>query len=198
MVVVNITIYTLVCATLILAVLILDRDEPEPPMLLGGAFLWGAIPSTLIAWNTLELVTNLLTVAVVEEGLKGFLLALYLICHSHEVCNRRDIFIYSTFIGMGFAYGEGVYYLMLQVHTWGVFFYVLLHVGWLLSTGMGLLYGHHIGNVGPGLVGAGVAVMAHALYNYWVAYNPPLAVLSYLVSLVFIGGGYLYLIGGKY
>lgn len=106
----------------------LDRYEKEPLALLAAAFLWGAIPSIILALilevaldvpvmalSRSALMYDLLGASVVaplvEEYVKALaLLALLLFLH-REIDSPMDGLIYGGIVGFGFAAVENVFYL---------------------------------------------------------------------------------------
>ncbi len=103
-----------------------DRYEKEPLWLLLSAFLWGAIPSIIIAFlfnsvlsipiyllageATGEGLAASLIAPPVEESIKGIALLGILFFWRHEIDSVLDGIIYGAMVGMGFAMVENVYY----------------------------------------------------------------------------------------
>jgi len=103
-----------------------DRYEKEPWWLLITAFLWGAVPSILIAFifNTLFSLPIYLLVGdnpgnalaasfiapPVEESIKGLAVLGIFFLWRHEIDSPLDGIIYGAMVGMGFAMVENVYY----------------------------------------------------------------------------------------
>ncbi len=108
----------------------LDRYEKEPLALLTVAFLWGAVPSVILALimeivldaplmaiqSSSQLTYDLLGASVVapltEEGVKAFALILLLLVFAREIDSPLDGLIYGGIVGFGFAAVENVFYLM--------------------------------------------------------------------------------------
>ena len=104
----------------------IDRYEKEPIWLLASVFLWGAIPSILIAFifNTIlsipfyllagEATADTLVASLVappvEESVKGLVLLLILFRWRHEIDSVLDGIIYGAMVGLGFAMVENVTY----------------------------------------------------------------------------------------
>lgn len=105
-----------------------DRYEKEPLGLLVTAFLWGAIPSIILALimqivldipivavSANQLMYNLLGASVVapltEEGVKAVALLLLLLIVRREIDSPIDGLIYGGVVGFGFAAVENVLYL---------------------------------------------------------------------------------------
>jgi RsiW-degrading membrane proteinase PrsW (M82 family) len=117
--------------TTIYAVVIywIDRYEKEPIWLLAAAFLWGAIPSIIMAFivNTIsslpfyfvlgpelgDVVGASFIAPPVEESIKGFALLGIFFLWRHELDSPLDGIIYGAMVGMGFAMVENVYYFMM-------------------------------------------------------------------------------------
>jgi protease PrsW len=149
-----------------LVVYLLDLYEREPPSLIFGAFVWGAVAATTLAgfanegWGLVvarvggpefaSRWTAALTAPFVEETLKGLGIVLLVLIAPLEFDDMMDGFVYGAVCGLGFAVVEDVFYFI------GVFggtpsgvlagFYVRV-----LSSG---LYGHVLYT---GLTGMGVA-----------------------------------------
>ncbi|MCA9958466.1 MAG: PrsW family intramembrane metalloprotease, partial [Anaerolineales bacterium] len=99
-----------------------DRYEKEPWWLLTTAFLWGAIPSIIIAYIFNSLLSTpiyLLTSETtgdtlaasfiappVEETVKGLVLVIIFFRWRHEIDSPLDGIIYGAMVGMGFAMVE--------------------------------------------------------------------------------------------
>ncbi len=104
----------------------IDRYEKEPWWLLTAAFLWGAIPSILVAFifNSIlsvpfyylagdvagEALSASLIAPPVEETFKGLALLIIFFRWRHEIDSPLDGIIYGAMVGMGFAMVENVYY----------------------------------------------------------------------------------------
>jgi len=138
----------------------LDRYEKEPLGLLVVAFLWGAVPSIVLALimqvvldipvmaisNSNQLTYELLGASVVapltEEGIKAFALLLLLLFVRKEIDSPIDGLIYGGVVGSGFAAVENVFYLF----------------GAFTEGGIG-------GIVGLAFLRAGVFGLNHAMYT---------------------------------
>lgn len=104
-----------------------DRYEKEPKGLLIATFLWGAIPSIILA-ILLSLLFSIPFYAfdeglgdsisaigiapVVEESVKGLALLGILFWWRHELDSPLDGIIYGAMVGMGFAMVENVFYFL--------------------------------------------------------------------------------------
>jgi len=113
----------------VLAVLALDRMEPEPARLMGWAFLWGATVATFLAGFANELggaylaaffntsrgedrlaLTVVLVAPFVEETLKAAALAMLAIRRRDEFDGPVDGIVYGVLVGLGFAMTENALY----------------------------------------------------------------------------------------
>jgi protease PrsW len=113
-----------------------DRYEREPLWLLSAAFLWGAIPSIIIAliFNevlsiplyllagpyTGDILTAVLIAPPVEEIAKGLALLLIFIFWHREIDSWLDGIIYGAMVGMGFAMVENIFYYMNEFEISGI------------------------------------------------------------------------------
>jgi len=104
----------------------IDRFEPEPPWVLGVAFLWGASIAVFFAliFNSLNegiltavfgapdasALTNILSAPLVEELAKGTALLLLFVWKRDEFDNVTDGIVYACMVGLGFAMIENVQY----------------------------------------------------------------------------------------
>jgi RsiW-degrading membrane proteinase PrsW (M82 family) len=104
----------------------IDRFEPEPPFVLGVAFLWGASIATFFAmiFNTVHeglltalagpqsasMLTTVLSAPIVEEVAKGSALLLLFVWKRDEFDDVTDGIIYATMVGLGFAMTENIQY----------------------------------------------------------------------------------------
>ena len=105
----------------------IDRNEPEPILLLIAAFLWGAFVSTAISaiFNdtfgiiTMELVqhqalasqiTASISAPFIEEITKGAAILVIFFIFRHEFDNLLDGIIYGGMVGLGFAWFENISY----------------------------------------------------------------------------------------
>ncbi len=142
-----------------------DRYEKEPWWLLTAAFLWGAIPSIIIAFifNTI-LSVPIYAVAgdtaggalaasfigpPVEESIKGLALLAIFALWRHEIDSILDGIIYGAMVGMGFAMVENFFYFITTFQESGVdawqinifmraFIFGLNHALFSAMTGLGI------------------------------------------------------------
>ncbi len=103
-----------------------DRYEKEPIWLLASAFLWGAIPSIIVAlifngifgvpfyWLLNEETANAFVASfiapLVEESVKGLALVGILYFWRTQIDSVLDGIIYGAMVGLGFAMIENIYY----------------------------------------------------------------------------------------
>ncbi len=114
-----------------------DRYEKEPFWLLSATFLWGAIPSIVVAYifNTAlslpvylilgegfaaEATTATLIAPLVEESIKGLILLGIFLFWRHEIDSPLDGIIYGAMVGLGFGMVENVYYFINQYNLGGM------------------------------------------------------------------------------
>jgi protease PrsW len=150
----------------VLVVLWLDLYEPEPPSLMLGAFLWGALVAIPFSgvnngiWGVV--VSQLggaefaaywspaLTAPLVEEVYKYLGVAVIFLIARSEIDDLMDGFVYGALVGLGFAVVEDVGYFMTVFG--GDIGGVIL--GFLVRTVAAGLYGHVLFT---GLAGIGFA-----------------------------------------
>ena len=146
-----------------------DQYEKEPLWLLAAAFIWGAIPSIVIALianttlslpfylfsaeDTVDFFTGFLIAPPVEESIKGAALLGILFFQRHQIDSPLDGIIYGAMVGIGFAMVENVVYFMAQFEAggftaWGIniFFragvFGLNHALFTAMTGLGIAVSH--------------------------------------------------------
>lgn len=107
----------------------LDRNEPEPFLLLFAAFLWGAFVATAISGlfndafssammsmvQDADLAGQLsasLSAPFIEEITKGLALLVIFLLFIREFDNLLDGIIYGGMVGLGFAWFENILYYM--------------------------------------------------------------------------------------
>lgn len=145
-----------------------DRYEKEPWWLLTAAFLWGAIPSILVALffnialsvpiyalvgegTTGDAIAASLIAPPVEESIKGLALLGILFWWRHEIDSLLDGIIYGAMVGMGFALVENVFYFLSEfeaggLEAWGINIFIrtilfgLNHSLFTSMIGLGIAY----------------------------------------------------------
>jgi RsiW-degrading membrane proteinase PrsW (M82 family) len=166
----------------------LDRHEREPWWLLLISFMWGAIPSVvmaLIAQTLLdipttwvltqaslayEIVGSSLWAPITEEIAKGMGIILIMILAHREIDSILDGIIYGALAGLGFAFTEDVLYFgaSLAEEGWGSWAFVVL----LRTVPFGLNHA-----LFTGLTGAGLAA-AYLGRKMWIRLLAPVAGLA--------------------
>lgn len=142
-----------------------DRYEKEPIWLLSAVFLWGAIPSVILAISLSavlsaplylvagegfgELASATLVAPLVEESVKGAALLGILFFRRRDVDSLLDGIIYGAMVGLGFAMVENFFYFLNEYDSGGfsawslnVFFragvFGLNHALFTSMTGLGM------------------------------------------------------------
>jgi protease PrsW len=157
-----------------------DRYEKEPMWLLTAAFVWGAIPSILLAFffNTLlsvplyllagEDTGNILAASLVgppvEESIKGLALIGILFLWRTEIDSVLDGIIYGAMVGLGFAMVENVFYFVAVYNEGG-------QEAWQMNIFIrGVVFGlNHA--LFTGITGLGIALarLSHNPLTRWAA-----------------------------
>lgn len=205
---------------LVLAVLALDRLEPEPTRRLAFSFAWGAGLAVLFAGviNTLgmSLTTNLLGpqdgrlvsaavgAPIVEETLKGIVIAGFLWFGRQEVDGPTDGIVYAGMVGIGFAMTENILYYAQAANQQGLGALVgtfvlrglispLAHPLFTSMIGMALGYAAlkrgKATRFGLGLLGLLAAMVLHGLWNFAASTNIAFLLVYYIAVLVPILAG---------
>lgn len=200
-----------------------DRYEKEPLWLLGATFLWGAIPSILMAFvfNAIfglpvyalvsesqfaDTAVAVFVAPLVEETVKAFILLAIFLFWRHEIDSILDGVIYGAMVGLGFAMVENVYYFMNEywiggVNAWGVnivlrtLVFGLNHALFTSMIGLGIAIGRLSTN-GAVKVMAPVMGWGTAVFLHFM-HNLTVSVGSIFVCATFIfdwGGVWLILI----
>ncbi|QGN32677.1 PrsW family intramembrane metalloprotease [Microlunatus sp. Gsoil 973] len=199
-------------AMVVAGLLWLDRFEPEPPLKLLFAFLWGCGVAALIA-----LVVNTLGIAllsseigvrsglvlgssflapIVEESLKGSVLLILLWRRRDEINGVTDCVLYAGMVAMGFAVIEDINYFAqalgksgeAAVVTWVVrtIFGPIGHPAFTAATGVGIAYAatgrRGVKGVLAVVGGWCVAVFLHMSWNLGSQFG----LIGLGISLVFI------------
>ena len=182
-------------APLIATYLWLDRYEPEPRSLLLLGLGWGAFVATsaalfLQAFDAFALgsgqaTQSVLVAPLTEEAAKGLFILLLLIYRRAELDGVLDGIVYAGMVGIGFAFMENILYLSQAYigddqHTGGIesavftfvvrgifspfahpFFTAFIGIG----LGIAVASRSRLVQVGAPVIGYGLGVTAHALWN---------------------------------
>lgn len=157
---------TVPCIFYIMAILWLDRHEKEPFYLIAGAFIWGALVSSLFAVivNTLfkdiativsgnpnigQFLTVVFSAPLFEESSKALALLILFLFMRHEFDNVTDGIIYGSLVGMGFALTENINYFASAMNQAGVLGLGLQFIGRSILFGLG--HAMFTGTTGAGL-----------------------------------------------
>jgi RsiW-degrading membrane proteinase PrsW (M82 family) len=196
--------------------LLLDRLEPEPPLRLLFAFLWGAGVACLFALviNTTGILVfaaavgmrtgtffgAVLLAPLVEETLKGSLLLLLLWRRRDEINGPTDGIIYAGMVGIGFALVEDVNYYSEALHESAAALVAVVVLRGIVSplchplftsmTGLGVTYAaNHRGPRGVfAVIGGWIAAMLlHGIWNLSGAFGLLGQLVAYLILLGVIG-----------
>lgn len=171
-----------------------DRYEPEPKKVIARVFFGGML--LVIPAGALELIGKdglnaarsagdlgliffyaFFFIGLIEEGLKFLLLALVVNYHK-EMNEPVDGIIYGITVGLGFAALENMLYtetMGFQVGLWRAVVTCLAHAtfsgwgGYFLTAGL-----PKIPVVQRFLIGFGVALLWHGLYDFLIFLNTPL------------------------
>ncbi len=168
-----------------------DRYEPEPWWLAGGAFLWGASVAVLIAYilNSLgaqivsgafgddlgDVYGSSISAPFVEEAAKGLVLLYVFRRRREELNGLLDGVVYASLVGLGFAMTENVLYYVNNSDNIGSIFVMrglltpFLHPLFTAATGVGLVLALRARTrktrmLAP-LLGFGAAVALHSIWN---------------------------------
>lgn len=171
----------------------LDRYEREPLWLVGLTFLWGAVGAVFLALignfighvglslafgaETASLASPVIVAPLIEEPTKAIIL--FLVVRSRAFDNMTDGFVYGAASGLGFGMTENFFYFS-DVGSSGdvlgwmgtvvvrTFYSALMHAGATSCVGAALGWSRGRGAVstlGAVVVGFGVAMSMHALWN---------------------------------
>ena len=171
-------------------VLLLDRRAREPWTPLCAAFLWGAAAAALIASEVndalratdgIRNVVPTLLGPLVEEIAKASAVVVVLAVWRSEIHDALDGIVYGALAGLGFAATENLGYYTLAAIQGGApglgralwlrgFLQGLNHAAFTATAGaaIGWAYGGRTvrpARVGIVLVGLGIAVLVHAVWN---------------------------------
>lgn len=200
-----------------------DRYEKEPVWLLAAVFLWGAVPSVLIAYvfNTLlglpvywlvgegaaaDTISAAFIAPVVEETAKAFALLVIFLLRREEIDSWLDGIIYGAMVGLGFALVENVYYFLNQYQSgglsaWGVNLFMrgvvfgLNHALFTSVTGLGLAVGYLSPNKLSRLVAPVAGWSAAVFLHFWHNLTVSLGGGFILAAILFDWGGVWLILG---
>ncbi|MEZ5160528.1 MAG: PrsW family intramembrane metalloprotease [Marmoricola sp.] len=192
----------------------LDRYEPEPRHLLAMALGWGAFVATSGAlilqlidqgvFAPSELIAASVVAPVTEEAAKGAFLLLLFWFRRHELDGVLDGIVYAGMIGIGFAFSENILYLSsayvgdedlaggfgsaVTVFVLRGIFSPFAHPFFTAFTGIGIGLAvttrrSEIRILAP-LVGFGLAVLSHGLWNGSLSGDARYALLAYVGLMV--------------
>ncbi|MEA3508496.1 MAG: PrsW family glutamic-type intramembrane protease [Synergistota bacterium] len=174
-----------------------DKMEPEPYILVAGAFFRGmffVIPAGLIEELTGPLfgenifLYSFVGIAMVEEGLKWFALRRYI---AHPECDEcYDGIVYGTSVALGFATLENLMYVVgaanpLLIAGWRAVLAVPLHA--LCGLAMGYEAGRQkqvYGKVISLTRILALPVFAHGLYDLMLLMNDGIGIVTAIVVVV--------------
>ncbi len=171
----------------------IDRFEKEPAKYVFAAFLWGAVPSAVLAIivqlvfsvpTTLLLgdvlgnaIATALYAPVTEEIIKGLAVAAIYFWRRREFDGWVDGIVYGSTVGFGFAYIENILYLesTSTPEEWVELFFLrvlvlgFMHGFWTSLTGLGFGFARHAKSSAAKalfiLGGLSAAIAAHAIHN---------------------------------
>ncbi|MDA8369389.1 MAG: PrsW family intramembrane metalloprotease [Nocardiopsaceae bacterium] len=157
-------------AILVPLILLLDRLEPEPGVVLLFAFLWGAGVAVVVSFvlNTAGMqlwavpafgpdigviISTAVGAPLVEESAKGIVLLLLLWRRRHEIDSYTDGVIYAAMVATGFAFTENILYFLSSYFEAGFFGFAFTFV----LRGLISPFGHPLYTA---MIGIGVAYTA--------------------------------------
>lgn len=202
----------------LLLIYLVDRYEKEPLWLLSGAFLWGAVPSIVVAFivNTTlstpfyllvggpsaDALTASFIAPPAEETVKGLAVLGIFFLWRNEFDSVLDGIIYGAIVGMGFAMVENVYYFVDQLQTgglqaWGtnVFFrgvvFGLNHALFTSMTGLGVAIARMSTQRRVKIVAPLVGWMAAIFLHFVHNFSVSMGDWLCFVALIFDWGGVL-------
>jgi RsiW-degrading membrane proteinase PrsW (M82 family) len=191
----------------VLVIYSVDRYEKEPGWLLTATFLWGAVPSVLLAllFNAIGVLPFYLFGAAVgdaagavliappvEEAVKAIALIGIFLLLRHEIDSLLDGIIYGAMVGMGFAMVENFLYFVSVYEQAGVeawrlnillraLVFGLNHALFASMTGLGLAVARFARRrsvrIAAPILGWTAAVLLHAVHNLGATFADPLCLL---------------------
>ncbi|HIP72965.1 MAG TPA: PrsW family intramembrane metalloprotease [Anaerolineae bacterium] len=200
-----------------------DRYEKEPIWLLAAVFLWGAVPSIIIAYifNTLfsapiyllagdgaaaDMMSAAFIAPVVEETVKGFALLIIFWLRREEIDSWLDGIIYGAMVGLGFALVENIYYFIGQyqdggLNAWSVNVFMrsiifgLNHALFTSMAGLGLAAGYLSTNKFVRMTAPVMGWGAAVFLHFWHNLTVSLGGGFILAALLFDWGGVWLILG---
>jgi len=177
---------------------LLDVYEKEPLWVIWAAFLWGAVPSAVMAiivQTVVSLTTStadpgdltlgqlMIIAPISEEILKAVFLAFFILVFRREIDSPLDGLVLGATVGLGFAATENVLYLLDAFGAEGTGGFVLVaflrivvlgfgHAIFTGLVGLGFSYarlGHGVTKVLGPLAGLVAGITTHAIWNGTVA-----------------------------
>jgi protease PrsW len=173
----------------------IDRYEKEPVKYAVAAFLWGMIPSAILAVifsilfsvpvmvvfgeesQATSFITTAIIAPIVEEVVKAIAVAAIYVWRRREFDGWIDGIVYGSLVGFGFAYIENIIYLTgtespeqwVFLYFFRVLIFGFLHGFFTSLTGIGFgLARHRRNDFAKALliaIGLTGAIFAHAIHN---------------------------------
>lgn len=192
----------------------LDRYEPEPPLYLLGAFIWGATIAVFVSYifNTINgillgallgqggsALAAVLSAPFVEESSKALGLFILFLWKREEFDGIVDGVVYATMIALGFAMVENISYYGRAFHgggaeTAGVLFVIrgvlspYSHPLFTAMTGVGLGWSRQTDKLPIKILapfgGLGLAMTLHMLWNLTASIHAGLWLAAYLLIMI--------------
>jgi protease PrsW len=205
--------------------LCIDRYEPEPPLLLFGAFMWGATFAVFVSYllNTFNAFVLMalfgdgaqswaavLSAPWVEESAKGLGLFLLVLLWRREVDGIVDGVVYATMVALGFAMVENISYYGQAFHAGQsgevgstLFLRGVLspysHPLFTCMTGIGIGWARQTKYLSIKILapvgGLMFAMMLHAMWNLTATVSGALWLVAYILIMIPVGLGILTAVG---
>lgn len=198
----------------VILILWIDRYESEPLWIVALAFIWGASVAVFLAYliNTIGAIVvaavlgptlatyygALISAPVFEESGKGLILFILFFWKKDEFDGVVDGFVYAAMVGLGFAMTENFQYYgrallrgeFGQVYLLRGGFAAYSHPLFTAMTGIGLGIARHLKNPLPKalviLLGFGLAIFTHFLWNLFALLSSTLADFLVLYAVVMV------------
>lgn len=113
-----------------------DRFEKEPLGLIGAAFIWGALPTVILALfaqvptefllsallgeRAGDAISSVFVAPFTEELFKALFVLLLFLLYRREIDSLYDGFLYGSLVGFGFAATENLFYFLSVAATAGL------------------------------------------------------------------------------